>query len=101
MCERGVVLMLVNLSCFAATVLAMPTASRSMSRMLSITRLRRRSAFIVPCFGAIAFFFFIKTGEESTQVFSIFEIIAQNSGGIGVMDYIFAKIFFLFQRVAD
>src|SRR4051812_3547806 len=49
------------------------------------------SAFVEPSLWAVLFLFSVPTGEESAKIFGVFEILAQDSGRIRVMDDVFAE----------
>ncbi len=78
----------------------MTSACFGVSGLLSTT-IFRRSGLVQPAFRIVFSLLRIPSGEESIQIFRIFEIIAKNRRGVCVMHDVLAEFFVILQNVVD
>src|SRR5436189_71810 len=83
-----------------AAIFAVTSGCFGMSGLLSAT-IFRRSGLVQPAFGIVSFLLRVPSGEESVQIFSIFEVVAKNCGCVCVMHDVFAEVFIISENVID
>ena len=100
MLKRSIPFELGSILRFTAAIFAVTSGCFGMSGLLSAT-IFRRSGLVQPAFGIVSFLLRVPSGEESVQIFSIFEVVAKNCGCVCVMHDVFAEVFIISENVID
>src|SRR5437867_2426544 len=100
MLKRSIPFELGSILRFTAAIFAVTSACFGVSGLLSTT-IFRRSGLVQPAFRIVFSLLRIPSGEESIQIFRIFEIIAKNRRGVCVMHDVLAEFFVILQNVVD
>src|SRR5437879_13413920 len=100
MLKRSIPFELGSILRFTAAIFAVTSGCFGASGLLSAT-ICRPSGLVQPAFGIVSFLLRVPSGEESVQIFSIFEVVAKNCGCVCVMHDVFAEVFIILQNVVD
>src|SRR5207249_6731948 len=92
MLKRSIPFELGSILRFTAAIFAVTSGCFGMSGLLSAT-IFRRSGLVQPAFGIVSFLLRLPSGEESVQIFIIFEVVAKNRRGVCVMHDVLAEFF--------
>src|SRR5207237_9014543 len=98
--KRSIPLELGSILRFTAAIFAVTSGCFGMSGLLSAT-IFRRSGLVQPAFGIVSFVLRVLSGEQSIQIFSIFEVVAKNCGCVCVMHDLFVRVFVISYMVID